>query len=439
MYNTFNSPIETPYLGGNMKHSYFLYFIVLISAILNFLFPILNSNSINNPPETGDSHDYDAIAFNLINGNGFGYDWDDELFLLPYSFDSKYDFLFERNGSSLTAYRPPLFPYLLAGTYYVFGRVFFPIRLINILAISISCTLCFALVKNRFGIGVGFIYCLMIFTNPEMHEYSAYILTEALAILFVSLLAFSLIRFSETKNEKYLFSSSLIMGLAILNRSSFLPWLLPYAFLVFLLTYKNNVFYGIKKALIILIISILIQVPWMIRNCLILDDFSPFGTHFNYNMPAAYSDEALAHQGKWFNLDLYGFYDNVTSTGLKSEIEKAEIGKRLGLEWIGNNFWKLPKLAMFKVLDIWQPTNLVYYLLLIFSLIGIIKFPVKLDLLIFLFILIANSFSVAITWSSGSRFLVPTLPIIYILSLAGLISQIKFLINREGTIWSQVN
>ena len=33
------------------------------------------SGALREPPETGDGHDYDAIAFNVWQGRGFGYQW----------------------------------------------------------------------------------------------------------------------------------------------------------------------------------------------------------------------------------------------------------------------------------------------------------------------------------------------------------------------------
>ena len=42
------------------------------------------SGALREPPETGDGHDYDAIAFNVWQGRGFGYQWSDENWRKPY-------------------------------------------------------------------------------------------------------------------------------------------------------------------------------------------------------------------------------------------------------------------------------------------------------------------------------------------------------------------
>ena len=48
------------------------------------------------PPETGDGHDYDAIAFNVWQGRGFGYHWSDENWRKPYQGIPRYRLLLTR-------------------------------------------------------------------------------------------------------------------------------------------------------------------------------------------------------------------------------------------------------------------------------------------------------------------------------------------------------
>ena len=76
------------------------------------------SGALREPPETGDGHDYDAIAFNVWQGRGFGYEWSDEnwraLRRIPGTAAD--------HSPSIhpTTYRPPAMPYSF-GVYAVTG------------------------------------------------------------------------------------------------------------------------------------------------------------------------------------------------------------------------------------------------------------------------------------------------------------------------------
>ena len=54
------------------------------------------------------------------------------------SFPSTYAYLFQRSGTYVTAYRPPLFPLMMAIFYSLFGRQFGLIRLFNCIAMAVT-------------------------------------------------------------------------------------------------------------------------------------------------------------------------------------------------------------------------------------------------------------------------------------------------------------
>src|SRR5574340_964051 len=108
--------------------------LVFVVTVELFLFPLLITPFFNAPPEAYDAADYDAIALQLARGKGYSVDWDSPEYRSLYAGNPAYAYLDTHTGAYLTAFRPPLYPLLMAGVYRVFGRVFYPLRVINVLA-----------------------------------------------------------------------------------------------------------------------------------------------------------------------------------------------------------------------------------------------------------------------------------------------------------------
>ena len=80
---------------------------VVFAAIFLITFGIYvmrasTSGALREPPETGDGHDYDAIAFNVWQGRGFGYEWSDENWRKPYEGIPRYRLLLTRRVGVLS-------------------------------------------------------------------------------------------------------------------------------------------------------------------------------------------------------------------------------------------------------------------------------------------------------------------------------------------------
>src|SRR5262249_22714086 len=132
--------------------------LVALIAFLTYILPTVLHGELNAPPEIGDAHDYDAIGLQLSKGNGFSVNWDDPDYRAPYlqnNQDGRYDEFLNRQGEVITAYRPPLFPVLIAITHNLFGREFWPIRVLNGFSIALSCVFAFAMISSRFGVIPG--------------------------------------------------------------------------------------------------------------------------------------------------------------------------------------------------------------------------------------------------------------------------------------------
>ena len=105
---------------------------IFFAAFGIYVVRIVNSGGFHVPPETGDGHDYDAIAFNVWHGRGFGYEWSNEEWRRPYVGIPRYRLLLTRQSEFYpTTYRPPAMPLLLSGVYAITGRSFAAWRVVN--------------------------------------------------------------------------------------------------------------------------------------------------------------------------------------------------------------------------------------------------------------------------------------------------------------------
>ena len=105
---------------------------IFLVAFGVYLTRIVNGGGFREPPEAGDGHDYDAIAFNVWTGRGFGYEWSNADYRKPYEGIRRYGGLLSRQSEYYpTTYRPPGMPYLLSAVYAVMGRNFAAWRVVN--------------------------------------------------------------------------------------------------------------------------------------------------------------------------------------------------------------------------------------------------------------------------------------------------------------------
>jgi len=368
-------------------------------------------------PEPGDGPDYDMIAYQLWQGKGFSYNWDDPVYEAPYQSDTEnYAYLLERSGSYPTTYRPPLFPVILSVLYRLFGRDFAVVRLFNILLMAAACAIYYAGQLERRGKWAALIFALLFIFNQRLIINAASFLTESLAVFQVSLLIWALFRYLNTRHIVYVVILGLIGGLMALNRSIFLAWLLPICLLIVFIEPKRS---GFLKAGLLSILLLMVTSPWLVRNIDLIG--MPWGTHGGINLPAAYSDVALQRHGSWFKPREYSFFADVQTAGggLAQEKAEAESGQSQGMRWIVDYWTKIPLLALYKVVDLWRPGNRIDVLILLLAVIGWYCCIGQPEGFIFIFILLINTLGVAATWSVGQRFLVPVWPVLYLFASLG--------------------
>lgn len=417
-------------------------FLLLVTLFISFLLVPLNDGTLGSPPELGDGPDYDCIAYQLAQGNGFSFDWDDAGFRKPYEGKSDYSYLFKRTGKGITTYRPPLLPVIMATSYTVFGRAYQPIRVMICLMMALSATILFTVSAERVSYLAAITITLFFVTYNDTWYYSNLILTEAPACFVSAALLWSLLRFEETRCTKWAFVAGLLAAIAFYARSVLVFWFPVIAFIIFWLNrdkmQKTPLKTRLMPVLVFVFSYLLITTPWFVRNCVVLETFAPLGTMGMKNMAIAYSDEALNAKGRWFaptgRKPLLAPPKVKTATLIDGEKASAVYNQSLGMKWIKNNAHKVPLLMGYRVADTWRPETMRKSFLYIFMLLGIIYYPVKRHLPILLGIVIANTIAVAFTWSVGGRFLFPVLPFMAMLAGGGLYGSIQSFLGNLGIV-----
>jgi hypothetical protein len=384
-----------------------------------------SSGALREPPETGDGHDYDAIAFNVWQGRGFGYQWSDESWRKPYEGIPRYRLLLSRKSEYYpTTYRPPAMPYLLSAVYAVTGRNFTAWRVVNC-AITAGAVTTAAIISAQFaGIPAAVITASILLQSRELTRYSGMFMTEPLATLMLAVLAWTWVRNArEGWTTGRAIASGIAMGGLLAARTIFILTT-P----VLLILPGRDLSFGSKLAwktkAICLVVAIVVISPWWIRNIIVLDAFMPLGTQGGINLPMGFGPRALRHQGIWASNPGDG-WPEIAALNLDivtSEVMLAKHRQRLTINWMVENPGQVLHLMRLHVMQELKPGRDFYsrWLLPSAAVAALVlwKFP---GVWVLALIVGGNILSVAMTYSAGGRFMVPVQPLLAVLVAAALV------------------
>ena len=392
---------------------------------------------LNVPPSaTGDEPSYDSLGWELVHGRGYRLDYGNDAFRRPYDLAAQANpelFTLPGNPSGPIAFRPPLFPLVIAATDFCCGRQFWAIRMINAAAIAVLCGLLVWQLRRRLGLAAaccGFV--LFIGVDFRTRLFGRAILTEAFAALLFALLYLSLNRYRARKSRGALLASGLLTGLAVLNRSLFVLWVPLLLIVIAFLSFDAQADasepaarkrWNWRPAGLWLAVVLAVVAPWGVRNLLVLNRFMPMGTQGMMELAAGYSDVAWKNRGIWTNLSSQGFFDGVTNdnmTSLERELAVADESRRRAIRWIAEHPGKTACLLPLKVAQEFRPRTAPEAVLLALAVFGAIVTWSSAETRLTLTLTAINALSIAATWSVEGRFLVPLLLVEHLLAAAGL-------------------
>ncbi len=205
----------------------------IIALLVRLIFLIL---APDRPINLYDTPSWDAVATNLLASRGF----------------------IDANGQP-TSTRPPLYPIFLAIIYFIFGKNFFVVTVVQAIVGSATVIFIYLIAKEIFNnekLAILAAYACAIW--PALVVYCGIIASEILFIFLSCIFIYILIK-AKTNTDYIL--AGVFLGLSNLTRSTYS--LYPIFLLIFVLLFKKE---NVSKVLIMFLFSILLVVPWTVRN-----------------------------------------------------------------------------------------------------------------------------------------------------------------------------
>jgi hypothetical protein len=402
---------------------------------------IFQSGKLFAPPQTtGDEICYDCIAVQIWRSHTFACDFRDKEFRAAYGREedppSPGSALADRleRHSGPTTYWPPLLPTILSGSYAAFGRNFVAIRLFNTACAAATVSITAWLCRIFAGPVASFIAAGLMILAGYVQTYGASILTESFSALMVGVCVLLMSKRLATHPRSTGATMGIAWGLAILMRNSFVLWL-P-AVLVGIVAsvapaevvdvrscFKRRA-NGLVAACLFLAGVLAVAAPWWFRNCRVLGAFMPLGAQGYMELPAGFSDVAIAHRGVWVRLLDSGFYDqplaSLPQNASRAEFERltANYGRQSAVAWIRAHPTKLPALTAQKIWSEWKPAGTTGALVLFAAIFGGAFLRGSMLVRACLTMILGDILMIAATWSVEGRFIFPVAVPVY--ALAGI-------------------
>jgi hypothetical protein len=398
-----------------------LFLAIFFIAFGTYVARLVNSGGLREPPESGDGHDYDAIAFNVWQGRGFGYYWSDEAWREPYKGIPRYRLLLSRQSDYYpTTYRPPAMPFLLSLVYAVTDRSFVAWRIVNCAVMAGAVSIA-AIVSAHFaGIPAAIVTTIIALQSRELSRYSAMFMTEAMATFFAALLAWMWLHNARNgwTTARAVTAGAIMAGL-IASRTIFVLWL-P---LIAILPGKDLSFgsrFAWRPKAICLAVALLVMTPWFVRNMVVTRAFLPLGTQGGINLPMGFGPRAFRSQGIWASNPEDGWPEIAAKKldVVTSEVLLAQFRSKLTIDWMLAHPREVMQLMR---LHVWQELrprrDVLLQWLLPAAAVAVLIFWKKTATWVIVLMVAANVMSIAMTYSASGRFMVPVQPLL--IALAG--------------------
>jgi hypothetical protein len=255
---------------GKSNIEILIFLFLWISAIIliinkelphNYFYPVTSFPGSNRFPFS-DSSGYDIFANSILIGKGF----------LNTAFTNR-----------------PVYIVFLAILHFLSGSNYSNLINFQVLILSLSIPLLFLIGKQLhsriLGLTLATIYLFLELNSIGSAAFvqvsnSKLLLTEPLTGLFIIFITFLLIKgFRKIENKKYIYFSAGILGLAFLTRGHSALLIIPILFMFIIYSIQNNEKW-FKNVSNYLIITMIVILPWMIRNYIVVGKFSPDPNRF---------------------------------------------------------------------------------------------------------------------------------------------------------------
>ncbi len=203
-------------------------------------------------------------------------------------------------GGRPSAFRPPLYPAMLAAIFAVTGEDYRMVRIVQSVLGTLGCLAIFGLGTILFEGRTGVLAGLGVSVFPYLVYYNSEIMTETLSFFLTTVAVFLTVAAWKRRTQYSSLFAGFAWGLACLCRPTAQIFVLGIggAALWFLFRREHVLFW---RFTVIAFVAALVQVPWMIRNSLLFERPVLLTTNAGLNLykglPGKWNETAVADIG----------------------------------------------------------------------------------------------------------------------------------------------
>jgi 4-amino-4-deoxy-L-arabinose transferase-like glycosyltransferase len=230
---------------------------------------------------------------------------------------------YEENGVP-TAYWPIGYPLFLAVIYWIFGHSYLAVHLIGVVLSLCVCILAYVIAKRLVGPVTARLSLVTLALFPGQIFYTNVLSSE---ILFTTLLLAMIFILLKTREQTSLLGPlivGLLLGLLVMVRAVAL--VLPLLIVLFYLKWGRRSVVGLRNAILAVLVTCLVLLPWMLRNKRVLDTFS-IATSGGIDL---YIGNSPISSGNWVWTKQNPFKD----LSAPNEVENNRLGYKLATKFI---------------------------------------------------------------------------------------------------------
>lgn len=288
--------------------------------------------------------EFGRIAQNIVAGKGFSYDYYRTYPIAP------------------TAFMAPLYCYLLALYYWVFGTNLIGFAVIQAFIGGGACWLFGRVGFMLYGATAGLIAAAIFAFYPEMIFLSQKIVPEGLQIVWILLIVLFGAKYLKQGRKRDIIISGILLGLAILTRESAMVY--PICLLGWFWVRAKRTRRLLVDSLLLLLVTTVTVAPWTARNYLVFDQFIPVRSNFWINVWRGNNPDATGtargEDKQPIDRSVNSAYMEELQARLTSnEIQREKVYKDYAIRYIRENPIRYAELSVRRLIYFWtvDPTH----------------------------------------------------------------------------------
>ncbi len=360
------------------------------------------------PPQ--DTPDYDEIAANLINGDGFV---------------SRENWF----GYDMRSWRAPFYPFFLAAVYVLLGYSHLAVQLLQCgvgAATAVLVYRCAGLIRPAMAQGVG----LLGMVYGPLAGVSSEVMTETWFIFWVVLAVYRLLQvlFGQGSNPKLYWVAGGAVGMAALTR--------PEGFMIWV-AFGITAIWQLRRRGIVLVswtgvALVLAVLPWSIRNYAVHGSFVPITTHGGFILARSH-----APTPDWKREKAWGIEKRVFDQ-MPSEVERDRYWRAQGWDHIRSDPGRYLRHSAERFLRFWyflRPGYNVWFMIVLpLFLAGAIRLGRRPEFQLIGIHILLSVFLYTFVLYGSTRFRLPLEP--FFLVFAGaVVSQLAHKTRKAAVLW----